>query len=102
MSSTYGRIKIAILEQIWIMQLLAAQEKKDGKLDVAGMKQAIGNYDQLWTEWRQLKQDHSCCPTLYRDDIDGTTLYKKDVVGVYGPPPFKGTLDGYRKRVAQA
>jgi len=91
-SSTYGRIKIAIMGQIWTMQLLAAQEKADGKLDVAAMKQAIGNYDRLWNEWHQLKQAHSCCPTLYKDDV----------VVAHGPPPFKSALDEYRKKVSQA
>jgi hypothetical protein len=66
-SSTYGRIKMAVIEQIWTMQILAAQGKTAGTLDVASMRQAIDAYDKLWEEWRQLKQNHSCCPTLYLD-----------------------------------
>jgi hypothetical protein len=85
-SSTYGRIKMAITEQIWRLQILAAQGKKSGKLDKAKMAQAIGTYDGLWNEWRKLKQDHACCPTLYRDDA-----------AVHCGPPFKTVLDSYRK-----
>jgi hypothetical protein len=87
-SSAYGRIKMAITEQIWVMQLLAAQSKKSGKLDQAKMAQAIQSYDALWGEWRKLKQAHACCPTLYRDDK-----------AVHCGPPFKTALDTYRKQV---
>ena len=89
-SSNYGRIKMAITEQIWTMQILAAQGKKSGKLDKAGMSQAIATYDALWAEWRKLKQDHACCPTLYRDDE-----------AVHCGPPFKTALDAYRETIKQ-
>lgn len=89
-SSTYGRIKMAITEQIWKMQLLAAQARKSGKLDKAKMAEAIKTYDALWTEWRKLKSDHACCPTLYRDNK-----------AKYCGPPFKSVLDSYRKQVAK-
>lgn len=85
-SSAYERIKMAIVEQIWTMQILAAQKKKNGKMDLARLAQAIKQYDALWEEWRKLKQDHACCPTLYRDDK-----------AVYCGPPFKPSLDSYRK-----
>lgn len=89
-SCTYGRIKMAITEQIWRMQILSAQSKKSGKLDHVLMRQAIQTYDALWAEWRKLKQDHACCPTLYRDDK-----------AVFCGPPFKTALDRYRKMVDQ-
>jgi hypothetical protein len=88
-SSTYGRIKMAVIEQIWTMQILAAQGKTAGTLDVASMRQAIEAYDKLWDEWRQLKQNHSCCPTLYKDDVPVHN----------GPPPFKSALAAYRQSV---
>lgn len=88
-SSTYGRIKIAITEQIWTMQILAARAKPPGTPDVPAMAKAIQSYDALWAEWRKLKQDHACCPTLYRDDK-----------AVFCGPPFKPALDNYRKLVA--
>lgn len=83
-SSSYGRIKTAIIEQIWTMQLLAAQ----GKAGEASMAAAIRRYDDLWSEWRQLKADHACCPTLYRDDK-----------AVHCGPPFNQVLAKYRQQV---
>jgi hypothetical protein len=87
-SSTYGRIKMAISEQIWKMQILAALAKQTGSLDKEAMAKAIRSYDALWEEWRKLKADHACCPTLYRDDI-----------AKYCGPPFKKFLDKYRSMV---
>ncbi|MEI7809827.1 MAG: hypothetical protein WCJ07_15220, partial [Verrucomicrobiota bacterium] len=78
-SASYGRIKIAIMAQIWTMQILAARENLGADLDKAAMRQAIERYDQLWCEWRQLKPEHACCPTLYKDDVampGGGTLFK--------------------------
>jgi hypothetical protein len=88
-SCTYGRIKMAITEQIWTMQILFAQSGKSGNLDKVKMRQAIESYDALWAEWRKLKEDHACCPTLYRDDKAVNC----------GAPPFKRALDSYRKSV---
>jgi hypothetical protein len=88
-SCTYGRIKMAITEQIWTLQILAAQAKGSGTPDKPAMAKAIKAYDELWTEWRKFKEDHACCPTLYRDDK-----------AVYCGPPFKPALDKYRKIVA--
>lgn len=88
-SCTYGRIKMAITEQIWTLQILSAQAKQSGSPDKPAMAKAIQTYDTLWSEWKQLKQDHACCPTLYRDDK-----------AVYCGPPFKPSLDKYRAIVA--
>jgi hypothetical protein len=88
-SCTYGRIKMAISEQIWKMQILAALAKQTGSLDKGAMATAIHTYDGLWEEWRKLKADHTCCPTLYRDDV-----------AKYCGPPFKKFLDQYRKMVS--
>jgi hypothetical protein len=71
-SATYGRIKMALIEQIWRMQILAAEKKRDGKLDADRLRQALDEYDRLWKEWRQLKQDHACCPTLYKEQKSGS------------------------------
>ena len=88
-SSAYGRIKMAITEQIWRMQHLAAQGNKSGKLDNSKLAQAIETYDALWDEWRKLKADHACCPTLYRDDK-----------AVHCGPPFQSVMQRYRKSAA--
>lgn len=90
-SSSYGRVKMAISAEIWTMQILAAQAKKSGSWDIARLSRAIQRYDERWREWRQLKQNHDCCPTLYRDDR-----------AIHWGPPFKHVLDEYRKRCAEA
>lgn len=73
--------------QIWKMQLLASQsELRKFPLNTDSMQNCITEYDQLWEEWRKLKADHDCCPTLYRDDIV-----------IYCPiPPFQQVLQQYR------
>ena len=87
-SSNYGRIKFQIIEQIWKMQLLAAQsEINKSALDTGAMKKCINEYDRLWTEWRKLNSDYACCPTLYRDDVQKYCAF----------PPFKEVLVNYRK-----
>lgn len=90
-SSTYGRIKIAVMEQIWIMQILSASAHKNGIMDTTAMKTALESYDALWREWRQLKENYACCPTLYTDT-------KAVNVG----PVLKPILDNYRLMVAEA
>jgi len=90
-SSSYGRIKMAITEQIYRMQILAALAKKTGHPDKKRMAEAIRSYDALWEEWRKLKADHKCCPTLYRDDI-----------AQHGGPPFGIVLAEYRRMVSDS
>ncbi|MDD4992787.1 MAG: hypothetical protein PHR83_11180 [Paludibacter sp.] len=89
-SCTYGRIKYQIFEQIWKIQLLAEESEINKKLLDADLMQAyILTYDKLWKEWKKLKSDHLCCPTLYRDDK-----------AQYCPfPPFREVLDQYRVKI---
>jgi uncharacterized protein VirK/YbjX len=78
---------MALIEQIWKMQILAAEKKRDGKFDANRLRQALAEYDRLWKEWRQLKQDHACCPTLYHEQKSGS----------WGAPPgMDETLRDYR------
>jgi hypothetical protein len=89
-SSTYGRIKYQIIEQIWKMQLLAAESEINEKpLDVVSMRTAIKTYDQLWEEWIELKATYPSCPTLYRDDKAQFCPF----------PPFRDALENYRNKV---
>jgi hypothetical protein len=68
-SAAYGRIKYALFEQIWIMQLLAAQAKLRNKpIDQRRMRLAISAYDGLWGEWQSLRRSHLDCPTLHNDE----------------------------------
>lgn len=84
-SATYGRIKMALIEQIWKMQILAAEKKRDEALDKKpirepyddkqfwisvprpDMRTALDEYDRLWSEWRKLKADHASTPSLYKE-----------------------------------
>jgi hypothetical protein len=89
-SATYGRIKMALVEQIWTMQILAAENKRDSKWDVARLRRALDEYDSLWKEWRQLERDHPSCPTLYKER-------KSNSWG--SPPGMDETVREYRRVV---
>lgn len=84
-SSTYGRIKCAIIEQMsgTILHGLEARRKKTIDPRVA---QAIARYDQLWEEWHQLHSDHpDACATLYSDQAFG------------GKPGMGAAINQFRK-----
>lgn len=86
-SCSYGRIKYALFEQIWIMQILAAEAAAIGaKPSAEPMRTAIAAYDRLWSEWLKLKTAHADCPSLYSD----TQVKYVDA------PPFRQVLEGYR------
>lgn len=68
-SATYGRIKYEILAVAWEVMMhrrlaLAQGVEPDSEL----LARARGRYDALWEEWSRLKEQHACCPTLYRRD----------------------------------
>ena len=66
-SSSYGRIKSEIIEQM-CRAILFNLEKPANTAPDPRVASAIANYDKLWSEWRQLKADNpSSCPTLYTD-----------------------------------
>ncbi|SEW28649.1 hypothetical protein SAMN05428988_3975 [Chitinophaga sp. YR573] len=62
-SCTYGRIKYALCEQMWIMMLEYAKPNPDKNI----LAPAVQKYDQLWAEWRALKTSSKYCATLYTD-----------------------------------
>jgi hypothetical protein len=66
-STTYGRIKYAIFEQIWTLVFLKGDYEGSGKCEFAKLSRALAEYDQLWSEWRTLKRTHAACPSLYVD-----------------------------------
>lgn len=67
-STTYGRIKYELYEQMWIMEMMIAENVVNGtKIDRERVAMAISQYDNKYAEWRKLKADHNCCPTLYID-----------------------------------
>lgn len=67
-SSTYGRIKFELIEQMWILMLENAQWKAGGILHREVVQQSIRRYDALWDEWRALKASSKYCATLYTDN----------------------------------
>ncbi len=67
-STTYGRIKYELYEQMWIMEMMIAERVVNGTpIDRERAAAAISAYDNKFAEWRKLKSDHVCCPTLYID-----------------------------------
>ena len=73
---------------ILVDALLAAEHKRDGKLNKTRMAKALDEYERLWREWRQLKQDHPSCPTLYKESQHGA----------WGAPPAMDvTVREYRQ-----
>jgi hypothetical protein len=66
-SCTYGRIKYELIEQIWILMIEDANATFSGELNINAVNTALGRYDELWKEWRTLKQSSKECATLYTD-----------------------------------
>ncbi len=80
-STTYGRIKYELIEQIWRIQIVLAEHEAGQDIDADYVQQCINRYNEKWEEWRQLKKQNSCCPTLYVDDW-----------AVHCGPPFQTSL----------
>jgi hypothetical protein len=66
-SATYGCIKYAIIEQAWTILFYGKMGDASGQYDRERLGKAIGAYDVLWSEWKDLKQKHPACATLYLD-----------------------------------
>jgi hypothetical protein len=66
-SAAYGRIKYSLFEQGWTILLYGALGDKSKHYDCEKISAAIAAYDQLWKEWRKLKETHPSCATLYQD-----------------------------------
>ena len=88
-STTYGRIKYQVIEQLWRLQLLLAEERiKKQPLDEEAARTAVTAYEKAFEEWRRLKRDNPCCPTLYVDHES-----------VHCGPPFQSVLGPLKKRL---
>ena len=66
-SSTYGRIKYELIEQMWILMLEDGRSNANETLNKQLAAHAIQRYDALWVEWRKLKESSAYCATLYSD-----------------------------------
>lgn len=88
-STTYGRIKYQVIEQLWRIQLLLAEERiKKQPLDKEAARTAVTAYEKAYEEWRKLKIGNPCCPTLY---VDHESLHCG--------PPFQRVLGPLKKRL---
>lgn len=88
-STTYGRIKYEVIEQLWRIQIMLAEERLHGApLDETAAKAAVGAYERSFEAWRKLKRDHPSCATLYVDHE-----------AVHCGPPFRVVLDLLKKRL---
>jgi hypothetical protein len=83
-SATYGRIKYSIFERAWAILLYGAMSDKSKPCDCEKLSAAIAAYDQLWKEWRTLKETHPSCATLYKD------------VAFQNQPGIGASVDRYR------
>lgn len=66
-SSEYGYLLHAIIEQGWIVMLKGYEGDKTGVYDRLSMTLALEKYDKLWSEYRKLKEDNPACASLYLD-----------------------------------
>ncbi len=64
-TTQYGYYLFSIFERMFTIGVLY-RESLAGQDTGDAMREAIADYDRLWAEWEQLKQDNSCCPTLYQ------------------------------------
>jgi hypothetical protein len=84
-SAAYGRIKYSLFEQVWAISLYGAMGDKSKPYDCEKLSSAIAAYDQLWKEWRKLKETHPSCATLYQD------------VAFQNKPGIGAAVDRYRQ-----
>ena len=66
-SSTYGRIKYELIEQMWILMIEDANSANSCPFDRDIISRSIQRYDELWSEWKTLKKSSRECATLYTD-----------------------------------
>ena len=80
-SCAYGRIKYAVIEQAWTIQLYGAVGDASKRYDQRRLADAIAKYDRLWAQWRRLKEKNPCCATLYKDANATVARYRKCATG---------------------
>lgn len=89
-STTYGRIKYEIIDLIWQMQILLAEDAAGKELEKAIVIDAINAYEDKWEEWVNLKRNNPNCPTLYEDHRS-----------VHSGPPFQTSLSKLKDLVLE-
>ncbi len=58
-------MKYEIIELIWKIQIILAEEKINNKFDKKEAESTIKEFDNKWEEWTELKKNNPDCPTLY-------------------------------------
>lgn len=66
-SCTYGRIKYQLIHQMWILMIENFSYQSGFGENQALVKEAVRRYDELWSEWKALKESSRFCATLYTD-----------------------------------
>ncbi len=89
-STTYGRIKYEVIEQLWRIQIMMAEVEQGQELDKNDAGDALEKYATKWEEWTQLKKQHPSCPTLYVDHES-----------VHCSPPFQTSIDKMKALIAK-
>lgn len=64
-SSTYGRIKYQLIEQMWILMIY--DQLNPTKNQYMILEKALIRYDELWNEWEALYYSNPLCATIYTD-----------------------------------
>jgi hypothetical protein len=94
-SSQYGYLLHAIMEQGWIIMLKGYIGDISGEYDFTSISIAIEKYDELWSEYNKLKEINPECATLYNDQYlrwdtqDSRKFHITDGMGA--------SVDKYRK-----
>ncbi len=83
-SIRYGQYKYEVIRAGWTILFFGREGDRAGTYDKPAIRQALREYDAAWTGWRQLRQDHSSCATLYED------------VGFGNKPGLGAAVDKYR------
>ena len=65
-SSKYGLLLHQIVAEGWNIMALGFIGDKTGKYDKVKLASAIRMYDELWSQYNQLKADNPSCATLYK------------------------------------
>ncbi|WP_185153821.1 hypothetical protein [Dysgonomonas sp. 520] len=94
-SSQYGYLLHAIMEQGWAVILKGYYGDKTGEYDLISMKIAIEEYDRLWSEYKSLKDNYPQCASLYFDQyLEWDANDKHKIILIDG---MGASVDKYRK-----
>ena len=88
-STTYGRIKYEIIELIWKIQIMLAEEKINKKFDKMEAESTLQEFNDKWDEWTELKKNNPDCPTLYE-------IHRAVYIHY---PPFQESIDKMKELI---